>query len=179
MDSLALITSNLFSPPVVAFGAGVVSVWLRSDLKFPEQVYQGLTIYLLLAIGFKGGSAMAQYGIGPLALPLFATLIAGSLIPIAVFFATRSFLKDERLQCGRPRRSLRIGLRSDLYGQPRLPRQTRRFLRRLHASNHGSDGDPSHFRRYAHRATFQKRARRCLSGPPSMKSSQGKALCYS
>lgn len=93
MDSLALLTANLFSPPVVAFGAGVVSVWLRSDLKFPDQVYQALTIYLLLAIGFKGGTAMATYGLGQLALPLLATLIAGALIPIAVFFATRSFLK--------------------------------------------------------------------------------------
>lgn len=83
MDSLSLITANLLSPPVVAFGAGVVAVWLRSDLKFPEQVYQALTIYLLLAIGFKGGTAMATYGLGQLALPLLATLIAGTIIPIA------------------------------------------------------------------------------------------------
>ena len=93
MESLALLTSNLFSPPVVAFGAGVASVWLRGDLKFPDQVYQALTIYLLLAIGFKGGSAMAAYGIAELALPLLITLVAGAIIPIAVFFATRSFLK--------------------------------------------------------------------------------------
>lgn len=93
MDSISLITSNLLSPPVVAFGAGVVAVWLRSDLKFPEQVYQALTIYLLLAIGFKGGTAMATYGLGQLAMPLVATLIAGTIIPIAVFLATRTFLK--------------------------------------------------------------------------------------
>ena len=93
MDSLSLITSNLLSPPVVAFGAGVVSVWLRSDLKFPAQVYQALTIYLLLAIGFKGGSAMAAYGMAQLTLPLLATLVAGSVIPVAVFYATRIFLK--------------------------------------------------------------------------------------
>lgn len=93
MDSLSLITSNLLSPPVVAFGAGVVAVWLRSDLKFPEQVYQALTIYLLLAIGFKGGSAMATYGLAELTMPLLATLVAGTVIPIAVFFATRIFLQ--------------------------------------------------------------------------------------
>lgn len=93
MDSLSLMISNLLSPPVVAFGAGVVAVWLRSDLKFPEQVYQALTIYLLLAIGFKGGTAMAVHGLGELALPLLATLVAGTVIPIAVFFATRTCLK--------------------------------------------------------------------------------------
>ncbi|MGB0416034.1 MAG: sodium-dependent bicarbonate transport family permease [Coraliomargarita sp.] len=93
MDSLSLLASNLFSPPVIAFGAGIVSVWLRSDLKFPEQVYQALTIYLLLAIGFKGGTAMAAYGMTQLAMPLVITLIAGALIPIVVFFATRKFLR--------------------------------------------------------------------------------------
>ena len=93
MDSLSLLASNLLSPPVIAFGAGIVSVWLRSDLKFPEQVYQALTIYLLLAIGFKGGTAMAAYGLAQLALPLLITLIAGALIPVAVFIATRKFLK--------------------------------------------------------------------------------------
>ena len=93
MDSLSLLASNLFSPPVIAFGAGIASVWLRSDLKFPEQVYQALTIYLLLAIGFKGGTAIAAYGITQLAMPLLITLFAGALIPIVVFFATRRFLK--------------------------------------------------------------------------------------
>lgn len=93
MESISLIASNLLSPPVVAFGAGVVSVCLRSDLKFPDQVYQGLTIYLLLAIGFKGGSAIAVYGLSQLTLPLLGTLIAGTLIPVAVYFATRSFLQ--------------------------------------------------------------------------------------
>jgi hypothetical protein len=62
-------------------------------LKFPEQVYQALTIYLLLAIGYKGGSAMSSSSLADLALPLGATLLIGSLIPIAVFFFTRKFLK--------------------------------------------------------------------------------------
>ncbi|WOO40782.1 sodium-dependent bicarbonate transport family permease [Rubellicoccus peritrichatus] len=89
MDSLLLLRANLLSPPVIAFAAGLVAVWVRSDLKFPEQVYQILTIYLLLAIGFKGGSAMADSSIGELAIPLLATIIVGALIPIIVFFAVR------------------------------------------------------------------------------------------
>lgn len=93
MDSLAILLSNLLSPPVIAFAAGILAVWLRSDLKFPNQVYQALTIYLLLAIGFKGGAALATYGIGKLMLPLGATLIAGSLIPAAAFFAARRLLR--------------------------------------------------------------------------------------
>lgn len=92
MDSLALLLANLISPPVIAFAAGVIAVRVGSDLRFPEQVYQGLTIYLLLAIGFKGGSAMASSSITELALPLGATLLIGALIPVLVFFSTRKIL---------------------------------------------------------------------------------------
>lgn len=93
MDALTLLLSNLISPPVIAFVTGVVAVRVRSDLNFPEQIYQGLTIYLLLAIGFKGGSAMASSSLADIALPLGATLFIGSLIPILVFFFTRTVLK--------------------------------------------------------------------------------------
>ncbi len=93
MDSITLLASNLLSPPVIAFGAGITAVWIRSDLKFPEQVYQALTIYLLLAIGFKGGSALATTSFPVLAMPLLATLFIGSIIPLAVFFVTKGFLK--------------------------------------------------------------------------------------
>ncbi|MGJ8696816.1 MAG: sodium-dependent bicarbonate transport family permease [Verrucomicrobiaceae bacterium] len=93
MDSISLLLSNLISPPVICFATGVVAVWARSDLRFPEQVYQGLTIYLLLAIGFKGGSSMAASSISELGLPLLATLFVGSLIPVCVFLITRKFLK--------------------------------------------------------------------------------------
>ncbi|MEO0796785.1 MAG: sodium-dependent bicarbonate transport family permease [Verrucomicrobiota bacterium] len=92
MDSLSIVSNNLLSPPVIAFAAGVVAVLSRSDLKFPEQVYQALTIYLLLAIGFKGGTAIASTSFSALALPLIGTLVIGAVIPVAVFFATKAFL---------------------------------------------------------------------------------------
>ncbi|MGJ8676297.1 MAG: sodium-dependent bicarbonate transport family permease [Akkermansiaceae bacterium] len=92
MDSITLLLANLISPPVIAFAAGFIAIWIGSDLKFPEQVYQGLTIYLLLAIGFKGGSAMASSSFSELAVPLIATVIIGALIPVLVFFSTRKFL---------------------------------------------------------------------------------------
>ena len=93
MDSISLLAGNLLSPPVIAFAAGLTATWIRSDLKFPEQVYQALTIYLLLAIGFKGGSALVATEISALIPPLFATLFAGSMIPLGVFFVTRRVLK--------------------------------------------------------------------------------------
>lgn len=93
MDSLALLWGNLLSPPVICFGIGILAVWVKSDLSFPEQVYQALTIYLLLAIGFKGGTAMATTSLSELVRPIIATLVVGSLIPIGVFFTSRGLIK--------------------------------------------------------------------------------------
>ena len=93
MESLLLLISNLLSPPVIAFTTGLVAVWARSDLRFPEQAYQVLTIYLLLAIGFKGGTALVSSSPAELILPLGATFLIGGLIPVCVFFATRKLLR--------------------------------------------------------------------------------------
>lgn len=72
---------------------GLVAVWSRSDLKFPAQVYQALTIYLLIAIGFKGGTAVMTASFATLGLPLLATVLLGAAIPFAVYAVTRRFLK--------------------------------------------------------------------------------------
>lgn len=92
MESIALLLANLISPPVIAFAAGIVAVYVKSDLKFPEQVYQALTIYLLLAIGYKGGSAISSSSVTELLIPLGATLLIGSLIPVLVFLFTHKVL---------------------------------------------------------------------------------------
>jgi|GEM_PF-2860196 len=57
LDSIVL---NLASPPIVFFALGVLSVLLRTDLRLPEPVYTTLATYLLMAIGFKGGVALAE-----------------------------------------------------------------------------------------------------------------------
>ncbi len=95
MESLRLLTSNLVSPPVLAFSTGLLAVWVRSDLKFPVQVYQGLTIYLLLSIGYKGGVALADTEASVLALPLAGTVGISAVIPLAVYVASRRFLRFE------------------------------------------------------------------------------------
>lgn len=93
MESLLLLLSNLLSPPVIAFTTGLVAIWIRSDLRFPEQAYQVLTIYLLLAIGFKGGAALTSSSPAELIRPIGATFLIGALIPVGVFFATRKLLR--------------------------------------------------------------------------------------
>lgn len=82
MDILTAIQTNLLSPAVLFFVLGLIAALTKSDLKFPEPLYVGLTIYLLVAIGFKGGVAIADAGIAKVWLPALAAMILGSLIPL-------------------------------------------------------------------------------------------------
>ena len=81
-DIFSAIQANLFSPAVLFFVLGVIAALAKSDLKFPEPLYVGLTIYLLVAIGFKGGIAIAVAGLGKVWLPALAAMVLGALIPL-------------------------------------------------------------------------------------------------
>jgi hypothetical protein len=73
--------ANLLSPAILFFALGLLAAIVRSDLKFPEALYVTLTIYLLCAIGFKGGVAIAEAGFGRVWLPTLAAIALGALIP--------------------------------------------------------------------------------------------------
>ena len=82
MDFIDAIRANLLSPAVLFFGLGVFAALVRSDLKFPEPLYLALTIYLLVGIGFKGGVAIAEAGLGVVWLPALAAMLLGGCIPL-------------------------------------------------------------------------------------------------
>jgi len=88
-DTLQLAIDNLLSPPVLGFALGLLEVTIGGDLRLPDAVYQGLSMYLLLAIGLKGGVALRESDLGDLVLPALAALALGILIPLAAFLALR------------------------------------------------------------------------------------------
>src|ERR1700735_531205 len=51
---------NLFKPLLLFFYFGFLLPLLKVDFEFPYVIYQGLTMYLLLAIGWHGGEELAQ-----------------------------------------------------------------------------------------------------------------------
>ena len=57
-----LLHANLLSPIVLAFALGVVARLMRSELRIPSTLYVSLSIYLLLALGLKGGHQLAEAG---------------------------------------------------------------------------------------------------------------------
>lgn len=88
-DVLGLAATNLTSPVVLAFVLGVLAAILRSDLRVPEPVHQAFSIYLLLAIGLKGGVALRGPGAGDAVVPILLAVVLGVLIPLGAFWVLR------------------------------------------------------------------------------------------
>lgn len=82
--------ANLLSPPILFFVLGLVAGWARSDLEVPDAIAKALALYLILAIGFKGGAAMAEGGELLAIVPvLVAAGLLSLLIPLWVDLALR------------------------------------------------------------------------------------------
>lgn len=82
MDALAVASANILSPVVLSFALGALAAWVKSDLKLPEAVQSGLSIYLLLAIGLKGGVELARTPFAEFLGPAAAGLLLGLAIPV-------------------------------------------------------------------------------------------------
>ena len=74
-----------FEPVVLFFLLGAIAGLMRSDLKIPGSIYEALSIYLLLAIGLKGGVKLAEHPIGEILGSSVAIVLAGALIPLFAF----------------------------------------------------------------------------------------------
>ncbi|SNS18811.1 sodium-dependent bicarbonate transport family permease [Antarctobacter heliothermus] len=87
---LDLAADNLLSPIVLSFVLGLFAALARSDLSVPEAVAKGISLYLLFAIGFKGGAGVAAHGLDP---RLAATILAGLVLSFALPFAAFGLLR--------------------------------------------------------------------------------------
>ncbi len=89
MDFQILI-SNLTNPTLLFFVLGIFAVMLKSDLEIPESSSKFISLYLLFAIGFKGGQELAhsEFTAEIVYSLLFGVAIA-ALIPLYVFFVLK------------------------------------------------------------------------------------------
>ena len=85
-----LLFENITNPALLFFVLGIIAVVLKSDLEIPENSSKFISLYLLFAIGFKGGQELSH--------EKFTTEIAWSmvfgisisiLIPLYTFFILR------------------------------------------------------------------------------------------
>jgi uncharacterized protein len=82
-----ILHSNLTNPTLLFFLLGVLAVRLKSDLEIPAQSIKFISLYLLFAIGFKGGQELSHSHITSDVIysTMFGIAIA-TVIPIYAFF---------------------------------------------------------------------------------------------
>jgi hypothetical protein len=81
---------NLLPDPLVLFFVlGLAARLLRSDLKVPEALYEALALYLLLAIGLKGGVELASHPLGGLGTQVAGVLALGFATPVVAYAVLR------------------------------------------------------------------------------------------
>jgi uncharacterized protein len=67
---------------VLFFILGVIARLGKSDLKLPQALYEALSVYLLLAIGLKGGMELHKQSLAAVLPQILACIALGALIPM-------------------------------------------------------------------------------------------------
>lgn len=99
MDSSALQT--LTSPAILFFILGMLAAAARSDLAIPEAMAKAMSLYLMVAIGLKGGVAVSKSGLdATVILAILSGVILGFIIPVFAYAALRWFAKLDGLNSG-------------------------------------------------------------------------------
>jgi hypothetical protein len=82
-----LLIDNLTNPALLFFVLGIIAVYLKSDLEIPNNSSKFISIYLLFAIGFKGGQELSHE---KLSGEIFSVILFGIglslVIPLYTFF---------------------------------------------------------------------------------------------
>ena len=67
------------------FLLGVFATLVRADIKFPKSLYQSLTLFLMIAIGLKGGVALSEHASWALLSQSLYVILFGLLLPLLAF----------------------------------------------------------------------------------------------
>jgi hypothetical protein len=91
MDS-TLLLENLSNPALLFFVLGIVAVFFKSDLEIPPNSSKFISLYLLFAIGFKGGQELSHETFSP---QITWVMLTGVFISIAIPFYTFFILRKK------------------------------------------------------------------------------------
>lgn len=84
------VLKNLTDPAILFFAVGVFVGLVRSNLEIPAPVAKFLSLYLLMALGFKGGQALGDAGLGGDGLKVVgAAVLLALVIPALAFLVLR------------------------------------------------------------------------------------------
>ena len=84
---------NLLDPAILFFVFGIVAGGVKSNLEIPPQISRFLSLYLLMALGLKGGFALAKSGFTiDVAVSLGAALALAVVVPMVGYVLLRRVL---------------------------------------------------------------------------------------
>ncbi|OQD43789.1 sodium-dependent bicarbonate transport family permease [Croceivirga radicis] len=87
---LHLLFDNLTNPALLFFVLGILASQVKSDLEIPPNSSKFISLYLLLAIGFKGGQELAHsvYNV-EITYAIIAGVLLALLVPVYTYFVLR------------------------------------------------------------------------------------------
>ena len=92
---------SLLSPAILFFALGLLAALIRSNLQIPEAISKALAIYLMAAIGLKGGVQVSDSGFTPeLLLAGLAGLALSLLLPFPAYWSVRRLGGLDRMNAG-------------------------------------------------------------------------------
>jgi hypothetical protein len=84
-----VLVSNLLSPITLSFALGVLARRVRSEFALPKDIYMGIAVYLLFALGLKGGVELAHASLASIAVPAGFTILLGCITPLTAYVVLR------------------------------------------------------------------------------------------
>lgn len=91
---------NLLDPTILCFVVGLIAGVVKSDLRLPASSYEFVSMYLLLALGFRGGVQLAQVDNATLFMPLMGTLLISMITPLLAYFILTRLGQFNRVNAG-------------------------------------------------------------------------------
>lgn len=86
----SLLIDNLTNPALLFFALGIIAVYLKSDLEIPANSSKFISLYLLFAIGFRGGQELSHEAFTPeIGWSMLFGIFIALIIPFYTYFILR------------------------------------------------------------------------------------------
>lgn len=91
--NFSLLVENLTNPALLFFVLGIIAVYLKSDLEIPPNSSKFISLYLLFAIGFKGGQELSHETFtSEIGFSMLFGISISLIIPLYTFFILKKKL---------------------------------------------------------------------------------------
>ncbi len=95
-----LVSSAFLTPPVLFFTLGLIGAFLTVEVRVSENFSKGIALYLLAAIGLKGGVAIATEGIADIIAAAVIGVVLSAAMPVVAYGLLRQITRFNRREAG-------------------------------------------------------------------------------